>query len=159
MAGTIEERLQQLGIEIPNAPEAVGAYVPVVRIGTQVVTSGQLPFVGRELVFTGKVGKDLTEEQGIAAARLCAINALSQIKAAVGSLENVRRIFRVEGYVQSAEGFVGQPQVLNGASHLIGELFQEAGQHTRIAVGANQLPLNAAVELVLWAEVAPTNPS
>ena len=153
MTDTVEQRLSQHGHSVPTAPEAVGFYVPVLRFGNVVVTSGQLPMVGKELMFKGKIGHELQEEQGFHAARMCALNALAQIKACVGSLDRVTRIIRVEGYVQSATGFTRQPQVINGASELLVEAFGDAGKHTRIAVGANELPMNAAVELVIWAEV------
>ena len=154
MSHQIEQRLAEHGHTVPAAPEAIGFYVPVMRIGNLVVTSGQLPVVGKELMFKGKVGLELREEDAFHAARMCAMNALAQIKACVGSLDKVIRIVRVEGYVQSSEGFTKQPQVINGASELLVLAFGEAGKHTRIAVGANELPLNAAVELVIWAEVA-----
>lgn len=153
MSGHVEQRLSQHGYTVPTAPEAVGFYVPVTRIGNLVVTSGQLPMVGKELMFKGKVGHDVHEEEGFHAARMCALNALAQIKACIGNLDRVTRIVRVEGYVQSADGFTKQPQVINGASELLVQAFGEAGKHTRIAVGANELPMNAAVELVIWAEV------
>ena len=149
----IEARLRELGLELPVAPPAVGAYVPVVRTGNLVVTSGQLPFIGKQIAFEGKVGGNLHEQDGWNAARLCAVNALAQIKACVGSLDNVKRIVRVEGYVHSAPNFHGQPQVLNGASELLVELLGDAGRHTRIALGVAEMPLNAAVQLSLWAEV------
>ncbi len=153
MSGRIETELEKLGYPLPNAPAAVGAYVPVLRTGNLVVTSGQLPFVGKELVFAGKVGKELHTEQGADAARICALNALAQIKACIGSLDLITRIVRVEGYVNSAAGFHEQPQVLNGASHLLAEAFGEAGRHTRIALGVAEMPLNAAVQVAIWAEV------
>ena len=153
MTGIVEQRLTEHGHTLPTAPEAVGFYVPVIRMGNLVVTSGQLPMVGKELMFKGKVGSELHEEQAFHAAKMCALNALAQIKACIGSLDRVTRIVRVEGYVQSADGFSKQPQVINGASELLVQAFGEAGKHTRIAVGANELPLNAAVELVIWAEV------
>ena len=153
MTGTVEQRLSQHGYTIPTAPEAVGFYVPVIRTGNLVVTSGQLPMVGKELMFKGKVGHELQEEQAFHAARMCALNALAQIKACVGSLDKIKQIVRVEGYVQSAQGFTRQPQVINGASELLVQAFGDAGKHTRIAVGANELPMNAAVELMIWAEV------
>ena len=154
MALTVEQRLAEHGHTIPSAPEALGFYVPVMRIGNLVVTSGQLPMVGKELMFKGKVGSELREEEAFHAARMCALNALAQIKACIGSLDQVIRIVRVEGYVQSATGFSKQPQVINGASELLVQAFGDAGKHTRIAVGANELPLNAAVEIVIWAEVS-----
>ena len=153
MTGTVEQRLSQHGYTITTAPEAVGFYVPVIRTGNLVVTSGQLPMVGKELMFKGKVGHELQEEQAFHAARMCALNALAQIKACVGSLDKIKQIVRVEGYVQSAQGFTRQPQVINGASELLVQAFGDAGKHTRIAVGANELPMNAAVELMIWAEV------
>jgi enamine deaminase RidA (YjgF/YER057c/UK114 family) len=153
MASAVEQRLSQHGQVIPTAPEAIGFYVPVIRTGNLVVTSGQLPMVGKELMFKGKVGKDVHEEEGFHAARMCALNALAQIKACIGDLDKVTRIVRVEGYVQSADGFTKQPQVVNGASELLVQAFGDIGRHTRIAVGVNELPINAAVELVIWAEV------
>jgi enamine deaminase RidA (YjgF/YER057c/UK114 family) len=153
MTGTVEQRLQQHGHTLPTAPEAVGFYVPVTRIGNLVVTSGQLPVAGKQLMFKGKVGQEVHEEEAFHAAKMCALNALAQIKSCIGSLDRVTRIVRVEGYVQSADGFINHAQVINGASELLVQAFGDAGKHTRIAVGANQLPLNAAVELVVWAEV------
>lgn len=99
------------------------------------------------------MGKDITPEDAVSAARIACLNALAQIKSAIGSLDDVRRVVRVEGFVQSAEGFTGQPHVLNGASELLVQLFGEAGKHTRFAVGVNELPLNAAVEVAVWVEV------
>jgi len=154
MTSTVEQRLAQHGQTIPTAPEAVGFYVPVTRTGNLVITSGQLPVVGKELMFKGKVGKDVHEEEGFHAARMCALNAIAQIRACVGDLDKITRIVRVEGFVQSADGFSKQAQVINGASELLVQAFGDAGRHTRIAVGVNELPLNAAVEVAIWAEVA-----
>jgi enamine deaminase RidA (YjgF/YER057c/UK114 family) len=125
----------------------------VLRTGNLVVTSGQLPFIGKQIAFEGKLGEHLHEPDGYNAARLCALNALAQIKACAGSLDAVRRVVRVEGYVHSATGFRSQPHVLNGASELLVELFGEAGKHTRVAVGVAEMPLNAAVQLAVWVEV------
>src|SRR5437868_1583504 len=116
MTETVESRLAEHGHSLPHAPEAVGFYVPVLRIGNLVITSGQLPMVGKEVMFKGKVGSEVTEEQAFHAAKMCALNALAQIKSCVGSLDKVTRIARVEGYVQSADGFSSQPLVINGAS-------------------------------------------
>ncbi|MCA8986119.1 MAG: RidA family protein [Planctomycetaceae bacterium] len=154
MSQTIAERLQDLGLELPHAPEAVGAYVPVLRTGNLIMTSGQLPTIGKELTFQGKVGQQLTKEDGRNAAQLACLNALAQLDKAAGGLENIVRIIRLEGFVQSADGFTEQPYVMNGASELLIHLFGDHGRHTRFAVGCNELPLNAAVELALWAEVA-----
>lgn len=150
---SVEQRLQTLGHTLPVAPAPVASYVPAIRFGNVVVTSGQLPMVGKELVFKGKLGKQLHEEDGVNAARLCALNALAQIKAVIGDLDQVKQIVRVEGYVQSADDFNKQPAVVNGASDLLVQAFGDKGKHTRIAVGVNELPLDAAVELVIWAEV------
>lgn len=150
----IEERLKQLGHELPPAPEAVGFYVPVLRFGSLVVTSGQLPFIGKDIPFKGKVGADVHESEAMNAARTCALNALAQIKKSIGSLERIRQIVRVEGYVLSAPGFTNQPHIINGASELLAESFGEAGRHTRIALGVSEMPLNATVQLAIWAEVA-----
>lgn len=154
MPGRIETRMKELELTLPAAPEAIGYYVPATRIGNLVVTSGQLPISGKELLFAGKVGGHVPESHGSNAAQICALNALSQIKALVGSLDKVTRIVRVEGYVASAPEFTGQAQVVNGASRLLVDIFGDAGKHTRISVGAAELPLNASVELVIWAEVA-----
>lgn len=153
MSGQVEARIEQLGHRVPSAPEAVGFYVPVLKTGNLVVTSGQLPYVGKELVFKGKVGSEIHEEEGVNAARICALNALAQIKAAIGDLDNVRRIIRIEGYVQSGPNFRNQPHVLNGASQLLVDAFGEKGKHTRTAVGVSELPLGAAVQIALWAEI------
>ena len=150
----VESRLKKLDIELPKAPAAVGAYVPALRTGNLVITSGQLPFVGKELAFAGKLGAELHEDDGYNAARICALNALAQIKACIGDLDRIARIVRVEGYVHSAPGFQNQPRVLNGASELLAEIFEDAGKHTRVALGVHEMPLNAAVQLAIWAEVA-----
>jgi enamine deaminase RidA (YjgF/YER057c/UK114 family) len=154
MPNSIEQRIVQLGHQLPAAPAAVGSYVPVLKSGNLVVTSGQLPFVGKELAFAGKLGADLHEQDGYNAARICALNALAQIKACIGDLEKITRIVRVEGYVHSAPNFQHQPQVLNGASEFLVDVFGEKGKHTRIALGVHEMPLNAAVQVAVWAEVA-----
>ncbi len=153
MSGRIEAKLNQLDLSLPTAPEAVGYYVPVTRFGNLVITSGQLPMGGKEVLFTGKAGAAHGETEASDAARICALNALSQIKSLIGDLDKVKRIIRVEGYVNSAPGFTDQARVVNGASHLFVELFGEAGKHTRVSVGVSELPLNATVELAVWAEV------
>jgi len=152
--GAIEQRLAELGIELPEAPAPVAAYVAVVRTGNLVITSGQLPWQGGKLIHEGKLGAEVDDQQGYEAARVAAINAIAQLKSAVGDLDNIQRIVRLEGYVHSAPGFRNHPQVLNGASDLLGEVFGEAGQHTRTALGINEMPLDAPVQLVVWAEVA-----
>lgn len=154
MTSQIEAKLKALDLTLPTAPEPIGYYVPVMRVGNLVITSGQLPISGKEVMFAGKIGDTLHELDGHNAARLCALNALAQIKVCIGNLDKVTRIVRIEGYVASAPGFTAQPQVVNGASRLMVDLFGEAGKHTRIAVGVAELPLNSSVELAVWAEVA-----
>jgi enamine deaminase RidA (YjgF/YER057c/UK114 family) len=150
---SVEDELRKRGIELPAAPPAVGAYVPAIRCGNLIVTSGQLPWKEGKLAYTGKLGAEVTLEQGYEAARLCAINALAQIKALLGDLQKVRQIVRLEGYVHCAAGFRQHPQVLNGASELLNAVFGERGRHTRTALGIHEMPLDAAVQLVVWADV------
>ncbi|MBH0123174.1 RidA family protein [Rhodococcus sp. HM1] len=145
-------RLAELGIELPPVAAPVAAYVPAVRTGDHVYTSGQLPFVDGKLELTGKVGDAVTAEDAKAAARIAALNALAAIDALVG-LDNVVRIVKVVGFVASAEGFTGQPGVINGASEFLGEVFGDAGVHARSAVGVAELPLAAPVEVEVIAEV------
>jgi len=153
MSDTPEARLAEMGIEIPSAPAAVGAYVPAIQFGNLVVTSGQLPMRDGAVAYTGKLGSDLDIETGAEAAQLCALNCLVQIKGVIGDLSRIKRIVRVEGFVNSADGFTSQPAVLNGASHFLADIFGDAGSHTRFAVGSNELPLDAAVEVAIWAEI------
>ena len=136
------------------APASVAAYVSVTRCANLVITSGQLPWVGDTLVHEGKLGSDLDDEQGYEAARVCAINAIAQLKKAVGDLDKIKQIVRVEGYVHCGPGYRGHPQVLNGASDLFNQVFGDSGQHTRTALGIHEMPLNSPVQLVVWAEVA-----
>jgi enamine deaminase RidA (YjgF/YER057c/UK114 family)/catechol 2,3-dioxygenase-like lactoylglutathione lyase family enzyme len=153
MTLTADEKLLELGITLPPPPAAVAAYEPWVRVGNLVITSGQLPWREGKLAYTGKLGTDLTVEQGYQAARLCAINALAQLKAAAGDLQRIRRVLRLEGYVHAGPGFFEHPLVLNGASELVNAVFAEHGRHARTALGINEMPLNAAVQLGVWAEV------
>ncbi len=150
---TPEDKLKELGRPLPPAPAPVGSYVPFIRVGSLVMTSGQLPMREGKLVSTGKVGGDLSIEQGAEAARVAVVNALSQLAAAAGGLSNVERIVRLGVFVNSADGFTDQPKVANGASDLLVAVFGEAGRHVRAAVGANELPLNAPVEIELTAEL------
>jgi enamine deaminase RidA (YjgF/YER057c/UK114 family) len=152
-AVTPEDKLAELGIGLPEAPPAVGAYVPWARTGNLVVTSFQLPWRGGELAYTGKLGAELATEQGYDAARICALNGIAQLKDAVGELGLVERIVRVEGHVGCAETFTEIPQVLNGASDLVNQVFGERGRHTRTALGHVVMPLNAPVMIGFWAEM------
>ncbi len=151
---SIEEKLRELDIDLPPAPPSVAAYQPWVRTGNLIFTSGQLPWRDGEIAYAGKLGSEISEEDGYQAARQCALNAISQLQAATGDLDKIQKIVRIEGYVHCAEGFRGHPQVLNGASDLVAEIFGERGQHTRLALGINEMPLNAAVQLAMTAEIA-----
>ena len=153
MAQDPEARLRELGYELPAVPEPGGAYVPATRAGTLIFTAGQLPFEGGELYKTGKVGDAVTLEEAKGAARLCALNALAAAAAEAGGLNRIGRVVKVTGYVASAPDFNRQPEVINGASELIGQLFGDAGLHARSAVGAAELPLDAPVEVELVVEL------
>jgi enamine deaminase RidA (YjgF/YER057c/UK114 family) len=148
-----EERLRQLGLELPEPARPVANYVPAVRAGKLVFVSGQLCLVKGEVTYRGKVGAELTVEQGYEAARLATLNALAVLRAELGDLDRVRRVVRVFGAVNSAPGFNRQPQVVNGASDLLVEVFGEAGRHARTAVGVSELPMDSAVEVELTVEV------
>jgi enamine deaminase RidA (YjgF/YER057c/UK114 family) len=148
-----EARLRELGLELPAVPEPGGAYVPATRTGTLIFTAGQLPLENGKLHTTGKVGDAVPVEEAYEAARLCALNALAAAAAEAGGLNRIRRVVKVTGFVASAAGFNAQPQVINGASELIGEVFGEAGLHARSAVGVAELPLNSPVEVELIAEL------
>ena len=143
----VEEKLAAMGIELKEPPKPVAAYVPAVRWGLLVFTAGQIPLVDGKLRYTGRVGAELTLEQGYDAAKLCAINCLAALKSVVGDLDNVKRVVKVTGFVASAPGFRDQPKVVNGASDLLGEAFGPAGAHARSAVGVAELPLGAPVEV------------
>jgi enamine deaminase RidA (YjgF/YER057c/UK114 family) len=146
-------RLAELGLTLPQAAAPVGAYVPAVRTGNYVYTSGQLPFVNGELQGTGKVGDSVTAEEGAALARTSALNALAAAAAAAGGLESIAGIVKVTCYVASAPSFTGQALVANGASELLVQVLGDAGKHARSAVGTVVLPLDSPVEVELIAEV------
>lgn len=145
-------RLTELGITLPEVAAPLAAYVPAVRTGNLVYTSGQLPIQGGKLARTGKVGADVSPDDGHALARICALNALAAVDALVG-LDEVARVVKVVGFVASAPNFSGQPGVVNGASELMGEVFGDAGAHARSAVGVSELPLHAPVEVELIVEL------
>ena len=147
------ERLAALGLTLPPVAAPVAAYVPAVRTGMYVYTSGQLPTVNGKLPAVGKVGDEVSAQDAAGMARTCALNALAAAASAAGGLEAIRRIVKVTGFVASAPGFGGQPQVINGASELLIEVFGEEGKHSRSAIGVAELPLNAPVEVELIAEV------
>ncbi|WP_420176831.1 RidA family protein [Luteococcus sp. OSA5] len=147
------ERLAELGIALPSVAAPVAAYVPALQLGNQVWTSGQLPFVEGTLAGTGKVGDQVSPEQAQDLARTAALNALAAAADAAGGLDRITRILKVTVFVASAPSFTGQPAVANGASELFGEIFGDAGQHVRSAVGVAVLPLDAPVEIELVCEV------
>ncbi len=148
-----EERLAELGLSVPEVAKPVAVYVPAVRSGHHVFTSGQLPMRAGELMMTGKVGGDVSQEEAVECAQQCALNAIAAVKAEIGDLASVKRIVKVVCFVASAPDFTGQPQVANGVSELLGSVFGDAGIHARSAVGVSVLPLDAPVEVELVVEV------
>jgi len=148
-----EKKIKQMGINIPEVVKPLAAYIPALQVGNLVMTSGQVPISAGTLKYMGKVGKDLSEDQGKEAAKLCALNCLSAIKSVIGNLDIITRVVKLIVFVNSAEGFTAQPKVANGASEFIGEIFGEAGKHVRSAVGVSELPLNSAVEIEMIVEV------
>ena len=149
----VEEVLAELGIEIPEPAKPVAAYVPAKTVGNLVYTSGQDCRVNGVLLYEGKVGSELTVEQGYAAARQTMINCLAALKSEIGDLNRVKQVVKMLAWVNSAPGFVEQPYVINGASELLEELFGERGKHARSAIAANELPFNTPVEIELIVEI------
>ena len=154
-ATTPEARLKAAGVELPAAPKAMANYVPAVRTGNLVYLAGQGPIIDGKPVMTGKVGAEVSEEDGYKAARIAILNALAALRAEIGSLDRVRRVVKVTGWVNSAPGFTRQSLVMNGASDLLVQAFGEAGRHARTSVSANELPFNIPVEIELIVEVNP----
>jgi enamine deaminase RidA (YjgF/YER057c/UK114 family) len=152
-----EARIKELGIVLPPAPKPLASYVPSVRTGNLVYLAGQGPIVDGKATVTGKVGAELTEDEGYKVARASILVSLAVLRAEIGSLDRVTRIVKVVGWVNSAPGFTRQPWVVNGASDLLVEIFGEAGRHARSAVGANELPLGIPVEIEMVVEVAPAS--
>lgn len=148
-----EKRLVELGLQLPPAPRPVASYIPVSRAGNLAFVSGQIPMDQGKVTAAGKVGGDLDLEAGVEAARRCVLQALAALKEEIGSLDQVRSIVKVSVFVASAKGFTDQPRVANGASDLLVDVFGEAGRHARAAVGVAELPLGAAVEVEMVAEV------
>ena len=148
----VEQELEKLGFALPT-PKPVAAYVPAVRSGNLVFTAGQGPMVDGKPKFTGKLGRDLTEEQGYQAARICAVNCLACVKGLVGDLDKVEQVVKVLGFVACVDGFTRQPWVINGASELLIKLYGDRGKHARSAVGTNQLPLDIPVEVEIVVRV------
>ncbi|MDO5683294.1 MAG: RidA family protein [Propionibacteriaceae bacterium] len=151
---TTSQRLAELGITLPEVAKPLAAYVPAQRVGNQVWTSGQLPVVAGTPTHTGKLGAEVSLDDGVACARTCLLNALAAVAQVAGGVDHITRILKVVVFVASTPEFTDQPKVGNGASELIGEIFGEAGAHVRSAVGVSVLPLDTPVEIELIAEVA-----
>ncbi|MEU4091304.1 RidA family protein [Streptomyces sp. NPDC026673] len=149
----VEQRLAELGLELPAVAAPLAAYVPAVRSGAYVFTAGQLPLVDGKLTCTGKVGAEVTADEAKQLARTCALNALAAVRSVVGDLDRVKRVVKVVGFVASAPDFTGQPAVVNGASELLGEVLGDKGVHARSAVGVAVLPLDAPVEVEIQVEI------
>jgi enamine deaminase RidA (YjgF/YER057c/UK114 family) len=150
----VEDRLAELGLTVPAVAAPVAAYVPAVRNGDLVWTSGQLPFVDGSLVATGKVGVEVEPDAATDLARVCALNAIAAIKAEIGDLDTIQRVVKIVGFVASSPSFTGQPGVINGASLLLGEVFGDSGKHARSAVGVAVLPMDAPVEVEVVVQVS-----
>ncbi|WP_420871106.1 RidA family protein [Micrococcus endophyticus] len=151
--GAVADRLAELGLERPAVAAPVGSYVPAIRDGDLVLTSGQLPFVAGSLPATGKVGAEVSAERARELARVCAVNAVAAVHELIGDLDRVAQVVKVVGFVASDPSFTGQPGVLNGASDVLAEIFGEAGRHARSAVGVAVLPLDAPVEVEITVRV------
>ena len=150
----IEEKLRHLGISLPIPPKPAGSYIPVIVSGSLVFVSGQIPMEGGQLKYQGKVQNNQSVENAQSAARLCIINALSQLNAHLGTLEHIEKIVRVSGFVNAEENFTEHPKIINAASELLVDVFGQKGKHTRIAVGVSSLPLNATVEIEMIVEIS-----
>lgn len=149
----IEEKIKELGLELPEVAKPLAAYIPAKMIGNLIMTSGQVPVIKGEMKFAGKIGKELSIEDGKKAAQICALNCLAAIKGITGSLDSVAEVVKLTVFVNSSEGFTDQPKVANGASELMVNIFGDAGKHVRSAVGVTELPLNAAVEIEMIVRV------
>jgi enamine deaminase RidA (YjgF/YER057c/UK114 family) len=149
----IEQQINRLGIDLPDVPKPVAAYIPAKQTGNLVFTAGQLPMVNGELISKGLLGQDVEIDEANKAARICTLNALAAIKGVIGNLDRIKQVVRVVGYVASVPTFTQQPAVVNGASELLLEIFGENGKHARSAVGMAVLPLNTSVEIELIVEV------
>jgi len=151
---TPEARLEKMGLSLPEVAKPVAVYIPAVRTGSYVYTSGQLPMVNGTLAATGKVGAEISADKAKELAQICVLNGLAAIRAEIGELSAITRVVKVVGFVASTPDFTGQPGVVNGASELLGEVFGDAGVHARSAVGVAVLPLDAPVEVELVVEVS-----
>ena len=150
----IKKRFKDLGISIPNAPKPAGSYVPIVLTGKLAFVSGQIPIKDGQVVYQGKVGDTQSIDDAQEAAKLCVINGLAQIEAYCGTLDNLEKIIKISGFVNSTKDFTEHPKVINAASDLLMKIFDEKGRHSRIAIGVSSLPLNATVEIDMVVEIA-----
>lgn len=150
---SVSDTIKKLGIILPTPPKPAGAYVRAKKTGNLIFVAGQLPMVAGTLKYVGRIGENLSIEDGYEAAKICALNVLSILEAEAGSLDNISQLVRVEGFVCSADGFTDQPKVINGASDFFSQVLGEAGSHARLAIGVKELPLGASVELSAIAEV------
>jgi enamine deaminase RidA (YjgF/YER057c/UK114 family) len=150
---SFEERAQELGLVIPQLPPPAYNYVPAVRVGNLIFASGQTPTIEGKLTMQGKLGREITIEQGQVGARLCLVNCLAEVRSLTGTLDAIVRIVKLNGYVASVEGFIQQPTVINGASALVEQIFGETGKHARAAIGVAELPGGAPVEIEMIVEV------
>jgi enamine deaminase RidA (YjgF/YER057c/UK114 family) len=149
----IEERIKELGYQLPETPKPVAAYVPALLVDNLVFTAGQIPLFNGEVKFKGKLGKDIMIDEGRKAAETCALNCLAAVKGVIRDLDKIEQIIKLTVFVNSTESFTSQPQVANGASELIEKIFGEKGKHVRSAVGVNELPLDAAVEIEMIVKI------
>lgn len=150
---SIEEKIKAMGLEIPEVPKPVAAYLPGVVSGKYIFTAGQLPVENGQLIYKGKLGADFSAEEGYKAAQICLLNCLGVVKSLVGDLDKIKRIVKINGFVNCVPDFTEQPQVINGASELCVKILDQAGQHARAAVGSISLPLGAAVEVEMIVEL------
>jgi len=149
----IEEKIKELGFELPEAAKPLAAYIPAKRIGNLVMTSGQVPLVDGKLKYAGKIGVDVSEEEGQKAAEICALNCLAAIKGVIGNLDKIDEVVKLTVFVNNQDGYSAQPKIANGASELIGKIFGEKGLHARSAIGVSGLPINAPVEIEMIVKV------
>jgi len=150
----IEEKIKELGFELPEVAKPLAAYVPVKSVGNLVMTSGQVPLVKGEIKYKGKVGKDISEDDAIKAAEVCALNCLAAIKGEFGSLEKIEEIVKLTVFVNSTDDYSSHPKIANGASELLLKIFGEKGKHVRSAVGVSGLPLNSAAEIEMIVRIS-----
>ena len=149
----IEDKIKELGFVLPEAPKPLAAYIPALKVDNLVFTAGQLPMIKGELKYKGKLGADISVEEGRSAAEICALNCLGAISGVIGNLDSIERVVKLTAFINSADYFTDQPKVANGASELIGKIFGDNGKHVRSAVGVNELPLNASVEIEMIVKI------